>query len=230
MNNNTNNEERDDKLLEYMSWKDKDRKKAEWAFNIFYSRHVDYLEGLFEIRMKNLLDQKGFESEDIVQETFHRAYEKARTFKSEGETDPDRLRKRTRAWLGRIARNLLLPDHRSSSVLAIYLMEDLEHFADLRGGESETHGNMIKWSREARDKCLDERERYILSVFADHYDPRKVINRHPNWVIEELRKLFNTTSANIRQIRARAKRKVKEYVERKIDELKKESGENDGDE
>jgi len=44
---------------------------------------------------------------DVVADTFLRAFESAATFDAGGITDPERLRRRTRAWLGRIAERLV---------------------------------------------------------------------------------------------------------------------------
>src|SRR5690242_17410167 len=76
---------------------------ARAAQAMFYRRHVRYLYVVVVKRCGRLLDLSSQSAEDLVQDAFHRAFARASTFRRDGITDPERLRRRARAWLGRIA-------------------------------------------------------------------------------------------------------------------------------
>ena len=97
-------QETDEDLLVYMTMRRDDPSAANVAWAEFYTRHLEYLYRVCCRLTKGILDESG--SRDLAQATFIRAYEKAITFDGEGITDPDRLQRRTRAWLGRIALNI----------------------------------------------------------------------------------------------------------------------------
>jgi len=73
----------------------------------FYRRHAGYLLAVIEKRCGRLLGLASLSVEDLVQDTFQRAFERARTFDGQGLTDSERLSRRARAWLGAIAQRLL---------------------------------------------------------------------------------------------------------------------------
>src|SRR5215208_4391842 len=97
----------DAELLAAIAARTTDPNARSRAQAVFYSRHVRYLYGVLQRDAYKLLRVAGIGPEDLVQETFHRAFERARTFNAGGITDAEHLRRRTRAWLGRIALNLL---------------------------------------------------------------------------------------------------------------------------
>ena len=94
-----------------------------------YRRHVRYLYGALSKQRDKLLSLAGLSIEDVVQDTFARAFDRAASFKAAPELDPDRARRRTRAWLGRIAQNLIADGFRRfREVSASHYLEDA--FAD----------------------------------------------------------------------------------------------------
>src|SRR5438270_779206 len=97
----------DEDLLAWMARRDnvESAATAEAAFEIFYERHRRFVYDACRWRWNGYLDQPGIA--DLVSDTFFRAYQKADTFRSSKSTDPDHRRGRVRAWLVRIARNLL---------------------------------------------------------------------------------------------------------------------------
>jgi RNA polymerase sigma factor (sigma-70 family) len=174
----------------------------------FYSAHVRYLYGALQRDAYKLLRVAGVGPEDLVQETFHRAFERARTFDAGDTSDADQLRRRTRAWLGRIALNLLADYLRKTrEVSATPYLERLS--CDDIDREA-TPSRDLSSICEALDR-LSEREQDVLRVTA-LYQRAGEHQRLPNAVSAELAARWGTTNENIRAIRSRALKKLKELV------------------
>ncbi len=67
-----------------------DRMVARRAERLLYERHVRYLFGVLRRQREKLLLLAGSSAEDLVQDTFQRAFERAASFKAEPGLDPDR--------------------------------------------------------------------------------------------------------------------------------------------
>jgi RNA polymerase sigma factor (sigma-70 family) len=200
--------ESDAALLELIADGTLDRASQSRAQAAFYARHVRYLYGVLQRDAHKLLQVAGTGPEDLVQETFHRAFERAHTFDAGDITDVERLRRRTRAWLGRIALNLLADHLRSVREVSAtpYLerlsCDDIEHPSPP--------------SRELDSICealgrLSEREQDVLRVTA-LYQRAGEHQRLPNAVAAELAARWGTSNENIRAIRSRALKKLKELL------------------
>ena len=212
-------QEADDLLLCYMACKETadDYSNSRDAFGSFYRRHIKYL---FSV-CKGFVDDNDLP--DLVQETFFRAYQKADTFKDQGAHDPIRISRLVRAWLGKIAENIKNEWYRSDSVNrdVIYDSENIETVPAIEKSDV-NHENPSEIERlffEAFD-FLSDRERDVLRSYWNYFDPRKVHNRLPNVVVNELSIRWETTSENIRQIKSRAEKKVKDYVNNSIEGAK----------
>ena len=70
-------ETRDDELLARIARGDDEPTVAGAAQAEFYARHVRYLYGMLRRQQDKLLHLAGASAEDVVQETFHRAFERA---------------------------------------------------------------------------------------------------------------------------------------------------------
>src|SRR5439155_10413333 len=97
-------QETDEDLLVFMTMREDDLSVANEAWAEFYRRHIEYIYGVCSRVTRGILADSG--PADLAQETFIRAYEKAGTFNNGGVKDPDGLRLRVRAWLGKIAQNI----------------------------------------------------------------------------------------------------------------------------
>jgi RNA polymerase sigma factor (sigma-70 family) len=169
---------------------------------------VRYLYGVLRRHEHKLLESAGISAEDLVQETFHRAFERAHTFSAEGIDDADHVRRRARAWLGRIAQNLLCDHLRSTrEVSASPYLERLScDEIERPAPPSPELAVVIDGLGE-----LSEREQDVLRVTAlylragDH-------QRLPNAVSAELAARWGTTSENIRAIRSRAMKKLRSFI------------------
>lgn len=97
----------DAELLERVSRKASHANSARAAEAEFYARHARYLYCVLVQRVRRPLALSGREVEDLVQETFFRAFARAETYSGGDAWDEASQRRRSRAWLGRIAQRLL---------------------------------------------------------------------------------------------------------------------------
>jgi RNA polymerase sigma factor (sigma-70 family) len=202
---------RDDELLAEVARRKLEPDAAHRAQAEFYARHVRYLYGVLQRHPDRLLQLAGASAEDIVQETFHRAFERAHTFSIDDAEDPldeERLRRRARAWLGRIAQNLLA-DHlrRFREVSASPYLERLSCEEIERPAPPSPELELVI----AGLGELSDREQDVLRVTA-LYQRSGDHQRLPNSVSAELASRWGTTSENIRAIRSRAMKKLRSFI------------------
>ncbi|MFO0551944.1 MAG: sigma-70 family RNA polymerase sigma factor [Polyangiaceae bacterium] len=184
---------------------------------VFYRRHVRYLYGQLEKRKDKLLALAGLTAEDLVQETFLRAFERAHTFTEVAESsldahgaDPAYVTARTRAWLGRVASHLLA-DHmnRLREVSASPYLERLS----VEEPEPPTPAAAARVALVSEGLSqLSERERDILHITSLYKQVGEEHGRLPNSVAQDLSRRWNTNNDNIRAIRARAMKKLKAFL------------------
>ena len=174
----------------------------------FYTRHVRYLYGAVQKR-RQLLELAGESPEDLVQETFQRAFERAHTFRSLPGLEADHDRQRTRAWLGRIAHSLLADKLRGD--LATADSPYLERLA-VEADESAARTSPALERVQRALASMSEREQDVLCVTALYYRVGHESQRLPNRVSEELAQRWQTTNENIRAIRFRALKRLKALV------------------
>jgi len=177
----------------------------------FYRRHVRYLFGVLSRKKGPLLSMAGLSAEDLVQETFIRAFERAHTFREATErlsAEVDTAR--TRAWLGRVATHLLA-DHmnRLREVSATPYLERVRVDEPDEAPSSDSAG--LALVTEGLE-VLSEREREILRVTALYGQVGDKRGRLPNAVSRDLAARWGTTNENIRAIRLRAMKKLKEFL------------------
>ncbi|MCA9630964.1 MAG: sigma-70 family RNA polymerase sigma factor [Myxococcales bacterium] len=185
----------------------------------FYSRHVHYLYAVLVKQQHRLRRVVGISAEDLVQDTFHRAFSRAHTFSANAIDDPEHLRRRTRAWLGRIAQNLLIDAVRQSREISDSAsLEQLEAQAPPSSRPSPDSARATGDLRPSERMTLafqrlSEREQDVLRVSALYYRAGDDHQRLPNDVSQELARRWQTTNENIRAIRSRALKKLKSWVE-----------------
>jgi RNA polymerase sigma factor (sigma-70 family) len=204
------------------------------AWGEFYRRYVADFYRLVS-RLRGLSET---EAEELVQETMIQAYKSAHTFRAVEGIEPEASRRRTLAWLGRIARNIHYERLRGQK---INLIVDAERQADERSapyGEhqisrTELH-RRIRESEEAvaglaheagtsisaerqllRDALaqLPERELDILVVSYEYYEQGEIHPHLPKAVVAELCARHGVSSVNLRKIRERARKQVAQYIE-----------------
>lgn len=173
-----------------------------------YERHAAFLFAVLSRKAHRLLSLCSWAPEDLLQETFTRAFDHAGSFREEPGLGPTQGRQRTRAWLGRIAERLLADSLRGSrEVLGV---PNLESVADPGPPSSGSQGALLV--REALAQ-LTERERDVLRVSALYMRVGETHQRLPNEVAAELGRRWDISNDNVRAIRHRALTKVKQYVQ-----------------
>jgi RNA polymerase sigma factor (sigma-70 family) len=206
----------DSELLARMALADEDSPAARVAWEAFYLRHVDYLHAVCFRAYGPLLGGEAGAA-DLTADTFRRVYEKAGTFDPGGIADPDRLRLRTRAWLGRIAQRLALETLRQRARLPAVALDPDEWQqvarepaapdADALGPGAER----IARVREAIES-LSEREQIVLRATFQWREAGAVHSRMSNRATAELAQAVGTTPENLRQIRRRALTKIETFL------------------
>jgi RNA polymerase sigma factor (sigma-70 family) len=203
----------DAELMQRVSRRALDAQAARAAEAELYERHARYLYGVLVARVKRPLALSGREVEDLVQETFFRAFARAETYAAGEAGDEDSERRRTRAWLGRIAQRLLadwLADAREISASPL-----LETLAGPEQSPPSSRSPRLRLMCEALD-TLSERERDVLRVAALYFRAGEEHQRLPNQVSAELSRRWQTSAENIRAIRSRATKKLKSYLEARL--------------
>jgi len=218
-------DEKDADLLTFMTMADEDPAVARAAWEAFYRRHAAYVYGVCVRAYAKILGGEAGVC-DLVADTFKRAYEHAETFEAGGITDPERMRLRTRAWLGRIAERLAQTRLRGRKRLPTRTLE-LGHWQEIGERPVRTQEDAGRIERvRAAILSLSEKERVVIRATFQWYDPGVRHQRLPNEVAAELARTLRTTPENLRQIRRRALVKIKKtLVEHADDGAAMQSGE-----
>jgi RNA polymerase sigma factor (sigma-70 family) len=203
----------DVELLGRVSRRSEDAARARQAEADFYERHARYLYCVLVQRVRRPLALSGREVEDLVQETFYRAFQRASTFTAGDAFDAESERRRSRAWLGRIAQRLLA-DWLSGS-REVSASPYLDTLPEPEAGPGSSRSPKLQLMRQALD-TLSERERDVLRASALYFRAGEEHQRLPNEVSAELARRWTTTSENIRAIRSRATKKLKQYLEARL--------------
>ena len=183
------------------------------AWNEFYNRHVEYVHAVCKRAFLPILRPE--QIEELVQDTFIRAYQKANTFTSPAALDTAGQRKAVRAWLGAIGESIAHDYFRNQPMVDFVDDEALETYAvQPANDDSDDPASERLDLFEVAWATLTGREQQVLRTTAFWSKPGAKNQRLPNKVMEDLVADLNTTRANIRQIRKRAVAKIREYMER----------------
>jgi DNA-directed RNA polymerase specialized sigma24 family protein len=142
--------------------------------------------------------------QDVVQETFYRAYKGAHTFNPRLVTDPSRLEALVRGWLGGIANRVIADMLRRAepSVVESVPSEPRQTAWGNAGGESAHDSPVVKALKDELQK-LSPLQRDVLATAELYYQPDTTYQRLPNGVAKKLAEKHGTSSDNIRQVRRR---------------------------
>lgn len=201
--------ESDEDLLFYMSLQGEDQASAEEAWKEFYVRHYGYLLKAC-MGYQNTLGDLGVE--DLVHETFVRVFKKAHTYERR-EAGVEHNHASVRAWLGRIANRLFLSSLRGQPL--IDFADDPYVSVEATSPATESEPTESEYMPVLRGglQTLSEREREVLTASYAWYESGTGFKRMPSEELATLCTRFQTTPANIRQIRSRALGKLQQYME-----------------
>jgi RNA polymerase sigma factor (sigma-70 family) len=204
----------DAELLRRMAEGGHGSKRGLGAWAEFYNRHKAYLYAvLTRAHGKDIGEARVTE---IVQDAFVRAYQRAQTYRPDGSAQNDDAgRKQARAWLGRIADNILRDSFRREPQVVFMDESELEAKHDQTVQEESDSpppsAGALKFERALAQ--LTTREQEVLRVTGFWYERGQRQQRLPNSVMAKLTADLNTTPENIRQIRARATKKLRKIME-----------------
>ena len=174
------------------------------------------MEYLYRVCLRAYGDLLGAEAgaADVTAEALRIAFVNAGKFDPAGIDDADRLRLRTRGWLGWIARRLVQDILRSRRRLPTRKM-DLDYWQQTPATDRAVTQTPAKQALVRRAiEALSEREQLVIRTTMQWYRPEKDHQRLPNEVSAELAATLATTPENLRQIRRRAMRKIAEFLRR----------------
>jgi len=231
------NEATDEQLFALMAGRGEEAKEA---WKIFYLRYINDLHRL----VHRLNGVSPSDINDLVQETMIKAWESAHTFKAGGDGNTDIARRRTLAWLCRIAKNRYWEMRRRKIILVSdaeaqkdspdsqlskdevrrvdksKLHHEIKKAVDAMTGTVEAGAETISVQRQLLQEALatlTEREKEIILATYEHYEPGQQQQRRlPKEASDEICLRFKITSDNLRQIRKRAHEKIERYVDERL--------------
>lgn len=177
---------------------------AREAFGEFYQRHATWLYGRLRRTNAYGLLRSMDAIQDVVQETFYRAYKGANTFDPTLVTDPSCLEALVRGWLGGIANRVIADMLKRSEpdIVKSLRPEPRQSAWGNATGESIPDSVVVKALQEELQK-LSPLQRDILATAELYYQPDRNYQRLPNGVAKKLAEKHSTSSDNIRQVRRR---------------------------
>jgi RNA polymerase sigma factor (sigma-70 family) len=211
----------DEDLLAWMAMQDDEESAnlARAAFAAFYERHEEYVYKRCRWRFSSFIDEAA--TEDLVDDTFLRVFEKAGTFRPSESSDSDLRRGRVRAWLVTVAANILRSSFRANAGAREVQLTD-EEWARLDentcGGvsvEPEPLEHRLVW--EAFEQ-LNDKQKLVVETTLDSFkvEPGRKQQKLSNEDSKALAEKLGTTSEDVRQTRKRAYKKMREYVEARL--------------
>jgi RNA polymerase sigma factor (sigma-70 family) len=185
--------------------------EAHAAFAEFHRRHAAYLFAVCERRYRS-------EAEEIVAETLRRVYESAPQFDRSALADAtaDAARQLVRAWMGRIVR-WVAADHfadrkrRPQTVTPDRICPKPDPRRSDPTDFTDTNAELVAQVRGVIES-LSEREQDIVWTVAHGWSPEHGQVRWTQDDLDAIAGRFGLTRENIRQVRSRLIRKLRELL------------------
>ncbi len=185
--------------------------RAHACFAEFHRRHAAYLFAVCERRYRE-------SAEEIAAETLRRVYESAPLFDRSALADaesPDATRRLVRAWVGRIVRWVAADHFTDRERCSTVPIDSIAQWAELQGSLSAAPGRDAELVAQVRGVIeeLSEREQEIAWTVAHGWSPEHGQTRWSQDDLDALAARFGLSRENIRQVRARLIRKLREQLE-----------------
>ncbi|MDJ1485984.1 sigma-70 family RNA polymerase sigma factor [Cytophagaceae bacterium YF14B1] len=199
-------------LLYQIMDKEENPAVAKTAFNEFVNRFGKYLYSQCYQACQGLADAQELAC-DLTQDVFLKIWLDPSTFNEDGITDPVRLRKRIKAWLSRIARN------RFNDYFDEFRIGGVEYL-DEKQMEQLTEPEHVFFERIPSEKIekalatLSARSLDILRTYMEYGDIDNPKAHLPDKQLKILTERYQTSSDNVRQIKHRAIKSLKEYFQK----------------
>lgn len=182
------------------------------AWGYFYSRHHNFLSRVCARNYGHLIGTEGVE--DLVQDAFLRAFDRAVTFDHLEVCDTAAQEPKCRRWLARIAANLVNDLYKTQP--SVSMTDDSAEEADGPANEETTESQVPESERlkllQSGLALLSDVEQTILRATMLWWKPDQQHQRMPHAAMEQLSKQVDKSPDTIRQIRSRAVRKLEKYV------------------
>ncbi|MFW5738803.1 MAG: RNA polymerase sigma factor [Myxococcota bacterium] len=169
------NEPSDAELLRRIAARATDGEVAKRAQALFYQRHVRYLYGVVLRMHQPTLALASIHPEDLVQDTFRRAFERAHTYDPADAIEPESQSRRSRAWMGRIASRLITDALRRPTELASSPLVEQASHESLResGPPSSRRRGRLQLVCGALDQLSDREQDVLCITFASRRCTRR---------------------------------------------------------
>jgi RNA polymerase sigma factor (sigma-70 family) len=201
----------DAELLRIMATGVQGTERVRKAWAEFYTRHHQYILRVCTRSFAGVVGNGRIE--EIVHDTFVRAYERAGSYVADHEEDQAIARRQVRAWMGKISENLVKDYFRREPTVSILDEDTADVEADNAVDcEQTVLSNRQQRIEEAFDR-LSEREQEVLRSTSLWYKPGEKHQRMPNSVMKNLSESLRVKPSNVRQIRARAVAKLKQELQ-----------------
>jgi RNA polymerase sigma factor (sigma-70 family) len=209
----------DFELIRQMADNACDPVSAREAWGHFYVRHHQFLSRIL-VSVFGEAARRGW-LDEAVQDSFMKAFHNASTFDCDEQVPPERQQKQARAWLARILENLLrdrFHGHQEVSLLNDGDVEDrcsasVSDVSDSDPPESDR----LKLLKSGMT-LLSEVERTILLSTALWTRTGEQHQRMPHEVMTELSRTTGKSPENVRQIRSRALKKLKQHINDRLEQ------------
>ena len=201
--------ETDEDLMVIISMKD-DPEACNLAFSEFHRRFKRFLFGM-AYNVTSMLPNSNELRDAVFQNTLIAVYKYSGSFSTDGESEPEKIKRRIHGWLVRIEKHELMalledkqPVIDPEELNNIY-ENDCENFNEIN--EQPTYSEEIV---EEALKLLSERDQHVFMTYWLYYEKgeRSQAKNLPDDVLEDLASKYETTLPNIRKIIERSKKKV----------------------
>lgn len=195
----------DDELLAWIANKETDPVLGKRSFDAFYLRYSEYLWKVCSIVCRTH-PQATELSQDVFQQTMTKVYLSAGSYNKDISS--------VKTWISKIARNEFLNWVQESKNTLLFL-EDLKDIDadEVPYDDSPLEAEEIPESQvEKALSHISEKEKVVVMTYMMYYNDDEP-NRHlPDSVLNDLCKYLNTSAENVRKIKSRALKKLKNQL------------------
>lgn len=205
---------KDDEILHCMAHGAGEERQQ--AFDAFYRRHAEYFYGIC-YNLVNRFQFGFFGADDVFHATMLKARDQASTFRANGITEAQELEDAVDAWLGGIAKRVVLDlVRRKPNFVCLdpqlidgdeYDDETVFQITELCAGDETEEKRLMRESIET----LSPREQEVIWAMCQFYQ-RRAHQRTPTDDLDQIISSLGISRENFRKIKQRAKQKIFDYM------------------
>lgn len=202
-------DETDEDLMVIISMKD-DPEACNLAFSEFHRRFKRFLFGM-AFKVTSNLPNSNELRDAVFQNTLINVYKYSGSFSVDGESDPEKIKRRIHGWMVKIEKRELIAllEDRQPVIDPEELNKNYENDCEKSDDTNDQPTYNEEMVEEAL-KLLSERDQHIFMTYWLYYEQgeRSQAKNLPDEVLEDLASKYETTLINIRKIIERSKKKV----------------------